>query len=141
VALIEEIGTYLQTCSTSLFKMGTNLFLNGWAETTVVTTVITETGGGASAQVCSTGLPAWERPSFQVVCRSTAPTGGEGAASSTGARARAEVAWRSLHLANTSLSGAVYLRVEPEQKPFLLDRDDRGRVRFAFNVSCSRVST
>jgi len=132
VGLIEEVGGFLDSESTR-FTAGTNLFLNFMPDQPGTATAIIETPGLAPAQVFGSDLPAWENARVQVVCRST---------SSTKARANANDAWFQLQeVANETLSGRSYLRISAVQSPFLMARDEQGRVVFAANFDVVRRTT
>lgn len=132
MGLLEEIGTFLDSESTR-FSLGVDLYLNYLPVEPNTAAAIFETPGGAPNYVFSGDLPAWENARVQVVCRST---------SSTRARANMQDAWFQLQeVANETLSSRSWLRISAVQSPFLLNRDERGRVAFAANFDCMRRTT
>lgn len=132
MGLIEEFGTYIDSASTR-FTAGTNLFGNALPDEPNTATSLTEYGGGAPEYVFANDLPVNENQRVQVSCRST---------SSTRARANAQAAWVAVSgIANETLSGKSWLRAKPVQSPFLLRRDEQGRVIFAFNCDVMRRTT
>lgn len=145
----DEIGYHL-TANTTGQTFGTSLFVNALPdETAGVSTVIVETASfGPQQTMGGATLPQWEHARVQVITRSTQPLGGSGIANPTAARTRAQKTWECLTkivnqtVGATSVGSRYYLRVEPLQSPFLLDRDNRGRTLFAANYECWRkVST
>lgn len=129
---IEELGSFLDTNSTR-FTAGTNLWYHAMADEPGTATALYETGGLPPVQRYGNDLPAFERAAFQVVCRSTSPTI---------ARGNAHAAWVIVQkVANESLSSKTWLRAEPMQSPFLLERDAQGRYTFAFNLIGFRATT
>ena len=132
MGLVEELGTYLDTASTR-YTIGTNLFLNALPDEPATATSITEYGGGPPDYVFANDLPVNENQRVQMACRST---------SSTKARANANAGWVAVSgIANESLSSHSWLRAVPVQSPFLLRRDEQGRVIFAFNFDAVRRTT
>ena len=130
MGLIEELATYLDSGSTK-YALGTNLFMNDLPDIPATATAIFETGGVPPSRTFAPSTrAAWENQRVQVYCRST---------SSVTARANMETAWALLDaVVNTTLSGTTYLRVEAIQSPFLLNRDQAGRVAYAANFDCAR---
>jgi len=132
MGLVEELGTELAGASTA-FTVGTSLFLNQMPEEPNRVSAIVETGGTAPSYVMGKALPAYENATVQITCRST---------SSAQARADAGRAWFAVSaIVNQDLSSVAWLRAVPLQSPFLLRRDEQGRVIFVFNASCTRRTT
>ena len=132
MGLIEELGTYVATASTR-FTLGTNAFLNNLPDEPATASSFVEYGGGPPYFTLGGSLPKYERQRVQVACRST---------SSVTARANVGAAWVAVSaIANTTLSSHGWLRAEPVQSPFLMRRDEQGRVLYAFNCDCVRRTT
>ena len=132
MASVDELAAFLDTQSTR-FTSGTNLFVNWMPPDPDTCSALYETGGLAPQQVFSRDLPAYERPSFQLLCRASA---------SSSARANIHAAWIiAQKVANESLSSKTWLRVEPLQSPFYLRRDEQGRYEYAANFSAMRATT
>ena len=130
--LIKELGTFLAAQSTR-FVLGTNCFLNALPSEPDTAASLTEYGGGAPDYTFANDLPAWENARVALTTRST---------SSAGARANINAGWTALQrVANESLSGTPWLRVSAVQDPFLLRRDEQGRVVFQVNFDCQRRTT
>ncbi len=132
MGLIEELGTFVDTASTR-FTLGTNAFLNHLPDEPNTATSLVEYGGGEPDYVFANDLPVNENQRVQIACRST---------SSATARANVNAAWVAVSgIANESLSSHSWLRAKPVQSPFLMRRDEQGRVIFAFNCDCARRTT
>lgn len=129
---VEELGTFLAAQSTR-FVLGTRTFLNALPDEPNRASSVTEYGGGAADDVFGNDLPINENSRVAITCRST---------SSTQARTDAKTAWVAIHkIANESLSGTSWLRAKAVQSPFLLRRDEGGRVLYQFNATCVRRTT
>ena len=126
--VLDEIGAYL--AANGIGTVGTDLFLGFLPDTPDAAVAIYETGGMEPyrAMRSSAGQPVAERPSIQVVCRNVAYE-------YQTARTTADSAWKLLEgLGDTTLAGVRYLWAAAVQSPFLMGRDDSGRVLIAFNV-------
>lgn len=139
MGMIEEIGTYL-AASTAIGALGTDLFLNVLPESTRVVVGVLEAPGGQPQYVLAGSKAAYNTASIDVLARST--VGPSGVANPTAARQRIQHVWNRLSaVANQTLSGSTYLRIEPDNEPYLLDRDERGRVVFGCSFSVYRRGT
>ena len=132
MGLVEELGTYLDSASTR-FTIGTNLFLNAIPDEPNTASAVVEYGGAAPDYVFGRDLPVNENARVAITSRST---------SSTKARADAHAAWVAMQaIENESLSGTSWLRASAVQSPFLLYRDEQGRVVYQCNYQCVRRTT
>jgi hypothetical protein len=132
VASVDEFAAFLDSSSTR-FTVGTNLWVNWMPDEPDTAATIYETGGLAPVQRFGNDLPAFERPGFQMICR---------AAASSSARANIHAAWTlAQQVANEELSSKTWLRIEPLQSPFFLERDPRGRYVYAVNFVGMRATT
>lgn len=137
--MIEEIGTYLAG-STAIGALGTDVFLNALPESTRVVVGVLEAPGQPPEFVLGSTPPAYSRASIDVLVRST--VGPSGYSIPTNARARIQRVWNRLSaVTNTSLSGSTYLRIEPTSEPYLVDRDEKGRVVFGCSFTVLRRGT
>jgi len=86
-----------------------------------------ETGGYLPIRTHnSTSVPAYQRPSFQIICR---------AATYPAARLMCQNAYDALAgVKNVVLSGTWYLEISPIQELMDLGLDETGRARVAFNI-------
>jgi hypothetical protein len=143
LAFGDDLAAHIDSNSTA-FTAGTNLFLNVIRETTsnVRACFVIETPGEAAVEKMSGGLPAMTRPSADVLVRSTKAIGGEGIASSTGTRSVAQDLWELLvQISNTSVNGKTYQRITAAHDPYMMGRDQQGRVLFGFRVDALRAAT
>ncbi len=132
MGLVEELGTFVAAASTR-FAVGTSLFLNMLPDEPHRASAITETGGSAPAYVFGNDLPSYENARVAITTRST---------SSVTARADAHAAWVAVQkISNEDLSSVGWLRCSAVQSPFLLRRDEQGRVLFQANYDCTRRTT
>src|SRR3990167_3035417 len=132
MGLVEEMGTFLAAQSTR-FVLGTRTFLNALPDEPNRASSVTEYGGAAADDVFANDLPVNENARVAITCRST---------SSTQARADARAGWLAVHkINNEALSGVSWLRAKAVQSPFLLRRDEQGRILYQFNCDCTRRTT
>lgn len=133
---ILDVLDYIDAGSTSLSK-GTNLFANVLPdEVRTLAQGVFEQPGTLPERVYGGG-DAWVRPMVRVITRSTMPVDGAAAPDPAAARNAAWATYRRLRgVANTALStaSARVATVEPDQAPYLLDTDEEGRQRFAFDA-------
>ena len=138
-----DLAAYIDTNST--FTAGTDLFLNTIRETTSNrrAVFVIETQGEPAIERMGAGtLPAMTRPSADVLVRSTKAIGGDGLASSTGSRSVAQDLWELLvGISNASVNGKTYQRITAAHDPYLMGRDQQGRVLFGFRVDAMRTAT
>ena len=95
---------------------------------------IIRTGGlGAEGTHNSTDVPAYERPTAQLVVR---------ALDYKAAEALADVIYALFYgIGNQKINGTWWRELNPRSEPFDLPPDEKGRPRFAFNLDCvKRVS-
>lgn len=138
----DDLVAHIDTNST--FTAGTDLFLNTILETTSNrrAVFVMEVPGEAAVEKMGGVLPAMTRPAADILVRSTKAIGGNGLASSTGTRSVAQDLWELLiGITNTSVNGKTYQRISPASDPFLMGRDDLGRVLFGFRVDGLRAAT
>jgi len=130
--LLDEVASYLDT--EGLGTVGTDIFKGLLPDTPDACVALIETGGQASENVLSSavGAPAWEAPSFQVICRA-------GRRDYSTARTKANDVFKKLDgLVNTTLSSVRYLSIFAIQAPFALPRDDQERPLLAFNCAVKK---
>lgn len=125
MALLDDIGTYLQTEVGSL-TLGTNLFLGRLPDDPDTCVSVYEYGGDAPVNTMgSDAMPPVEQPRIQLLTR---------AAGYSSARTLALSCWTAIEsVLNESLSGTRYHRITANQSPFPLERDSQDRVLFAQN--------
>lgn len=113
---------------------GTDLFTSTRAEILVISGVATlhllETGGTAPENTQNaTGQPAFIQPSAQITAR---------ADTKSLAEAKAWDAYRvCFRVRNRRINGNWYRSIKPLQQPTDLGVDDRGQIKYGFNVLAS----
>jgi len=129
----EEIATYLAADSNVLLDAaqlvkGTTIF-NAKVDTPDAMVAIISTGGRpARKHFSETKGTTWRFPTAQILCRGVA-------GDSATPEALAELVYESLGKIDAStLSGTFYGPTALMQDPFVLERDERDRVIWAFNV-------
>lgn len=114
--------------------LGTDLFKGLLPDTPDACVALIETGGQASEHALGSavGAPAWEAPSFQVICRA-------GRRDYSTARIKANDVFKKLDgLVNTTLSSVRYFSIFAIQAPFSLPRDDQERPLLVFNCAVKK---
>jgi hypothetical protein len=126
--ILDEIGSFL--AAEGVATVGTTLFKSLLPDSPDTAMALFETGG-LSGQYVLGGLPVdTERPGLQILCRAN---------DYSTARQHAENAYRALDSVNDqALSGVHYHWIQPQQPPFSLGQDERGRLLVAFNVIASK---
>ena len=131
MALLEDLGGYLDTQLASV-TLGTNLFYSLMPETVSNCVTLYENAGAPPVFTQGTqNLPVLERPQLQFLLRNSSYSAG---------RALAEDIYRTLtSIANQTINGHLYLRVEALQVPSVLNRDSNNRVIFTCNFDVVRA--
>lgn len=126
MALLDDIGTYV-AANTSLV-LGTSLFLSLMPdESDNLVGLYENTGIIPVSTLGSSGLPKIERPELQFIVRNTSYATG---------RALSNTLWELLtSVANQTLSGTFYHRIEATSSPFVFERDISRRVLFSCNFN------
>jgi hypothetical protein len=125
--ILDDITDYLS--SGGVGTVGTNLFKGFLPESPDAATVVYETGGSAPVHAMNplAGQAVVELPSVQVVCRDVAYEYAT-------ARATAHSVFKLLSgLPTRSINGTAYKWGAARQSPFLMGRDEAGRVLIACN--------
>ena len=132
MTMLNDIGTKLAaaTISTQDLTLGTNLFLGRLPESPDTCVAIYQYAGLRPIDQLGTAAPNLEQPSLQVRCRAT---------SYATAEALANDIWGVLVvILNQTLTSTRYLRVEPQQSPFPLERDTQDRIIFVANYNVTK---
>jgi len=131
MALLDDISIIL--AGSGLGTFGTDLFCSQLPPTPDTVVALFETGGLSPLYTHSGTLPAYERPTFQVVVRD---------ASYVAARAKIESIWKTLAaIANTAISGTFYLMIRPRQSPFDMGQDKNERAQLVVNFDVIKAVT
>lgn len=137
----EDLVSYLDSNSTRI-TVATSLFKNAIVDTTGRAVFVIETRGQRAAEKFSGSLPAFTRPSADILVRSTKASGGSGIAASTGTRSLAQDMWEILvGVKNSTINSKYYLRLEPQTDPYFMGHDPEGRALFGFTVDAMRAAT
>jgi hypothetical protein len=116
------------------------VFLNALPESTRVVVGVIEAAGDVPEYAFGSVPPVHSRASIDVLVRST--VGPAGFSVPTNARVKIQRVWNRLsEVTNASLSGSTYLRIEPDSEPYLIERDDKGRVVFGCSFTVLRRGT
>lgn len=132
--LLDELGAYLQTAGIgtlgqSLFKGMLPLDTPGTTHE-AITAILEVPGSGPTYAHDGT---KYEQPHVQIICR------GSSYAYAL-ARQKSQAAWDALdNLANQTLNGVFYLRIQALQSPFYLRIDEHNRPHIVFTVRCQRA--
>jgi len=131
VGLLEDIGAYVDA-NTSL-TLGSTLYLSMLPETPDdVVAIIEDSGMSPLFTHGASNLPKLERPGIQVIIRNRSYATG---------RSLANDIWRLLaQVANQTINGNLYQRIEPVASPAVYDRD-RTYVWFSTNFYVIRAVT
>lgn len=131
MSVLEDLGGYLDS-QTATLTLGTNLFYSLMPETVDnVVALYENTGAPPNFTMGSTNLPQMERPQLQALVRNNTYSAG---------RTVAETVYRILTaIANQTINGNQYLRVEALGMPTLLERDASKRVIFTLNFDIVRL--
>ena len=131
MSVLEDLGGYLDTQVATL-TLGTNLFYSLMPETVSNVVALYENSGAPpNFTMGSDNLPTMERPQLQALVRNTSYSDG---------RTIAESVYRTLTaIANQTINGNQYLRVEAVSMPSLLERDVSKRVVFTLNFDVVRL--
>lgn len=132
MTMLNDVGTKLAaaTIPTQDLTLGTNLFLGRLPESPDTCVAIYQFAGLGPMDQLGTAAPNLEVPSLQVRCRAT---------SYATAEALANDIWGVLVvILNETLTSTRYLRIEPQQSPFPLERDTQDRVIFIANYNVTK---
>jgi len=92
---------------------------------------VARTGGGGDVGTHNRSRDgvSYETPSAQLVFR---------APDYVDAEESAEAAYAALNFVDQFVNGTWWRKCQPQQEPFELPADEKGRVRFAFNIGCEK---
>lgn len=123
--LLDEVGAYI-IANTTAFS-STNVYYHAYPANAPNALAVLRESGGAPPTYDFNGV-TFERPSFQVVCRST---------SYVTARNNANTIYSLLSaVENSTLSGTYYNRITPNQSPFDVGEEADARAL----VSCNYLA-
>jgi Bacteriophage minor capsid protein len=95
----------------------------------VASLTISPTGGSQPERTHNEGdLPAYVKPSAQIVARAQQPSAAE---------ALAQAAWNALFkVRDRKVNGVWWRQTTMNQEPFPIEADEQGLARYVFNFSC-----
>jgi hypothetical protein len=124
--LLDEVATYI-AANVAGHTLGTNFFKGLLPDTPDLATAIYEYGGGPGNLGFGTPGLKDELSGLQVVTRGAA-------GDYTNPRARIEAVYKQLpRVQGTTLSGAYYRMIRPQQSPFIMEIDAANRKKFVCN--------
>ena len=132
MATLEEIATRLEAQGVIDRSPTGNLFLGILPDEPDEASAVYEYGGRSPQYTQDSTGPAWEYARVHVVSRGPKPPTPAGYKV---VRQKIREIYDSLaSVTNLTIDGVQYLAIRPIQEPFDLERDDKQRVVFAFNV-------
>jgi hypothetical protein len=115
--LIEEVGNLIANSGHG--TLGVDIFLYQMPDTPDTCIALREYGGGEPSYSHTYVDPSYEVPRFQMLARAPAIPD---------ARLLAHQVWVTLQsVRNVTLDGTFYLRLQPLQSPFMIERDNNDR--------------
>ncbi len=136
MALLDDLGAWL--AAQGVGTVGTDLYLGGWQDDPDAQVAVFEYGGpgpvDSFSDAATSPAPAVARPRVQVVARAARED--YQAARTKVAAARTAL----LKIANATVNGVYYERVEAIDEPFLLGRDEKQRPLLAANFQVWKAS-
>jgi hypothetical protein len=133
MSLLTDIGSYLNSASISTqdLTLGTNLFLGRLPESPDTCVGLIQTAGTIPTDTFGTSFPPLENQGLQTIVR---------AATYATAEALAVDVLKSLAaVENATLTSTLYLKIEAQQSPFALTRDDRERQIMSCNYLIAKA--
>tara|TARA_R110002020_G_scaffold123484_2_gene280001 strand:- start:2554 stop:2958 length:405 start_codon:yes stop_codon:yes gene_type:complete len=129
MSMLTDVGTYLAaaTISTQDLTLGTNLFLGRLPDAPDSCVGLIQTGGLAPTDTYGTSFPPLETQGLQTLVRAATYATGEALA--------VDVFKSLLSVENETLTSTLYLKIEANQSPFALERDEQERVVLSCNFN------
>ena len=129
MSLLSDVGTYLNAASISTadLTLGTNLFLGRLPDSPDTCVGLIQTGGLAPTDTYGTSYPPLETQGLQTLVRAASYATGEALA--------VDVFKSLLSVENENLTSTLYLKIEANQSPFALERDEQERVVLSCNFN------
>ena len=133
MSVLTDIGTYLNAASISTqdLTLGTNLFLGRLPETPDTCVGVIQTAGVAPTDTFGTSFPPLETQGLQTLVRATTYATAEALA--------VDVMKSLASVDNQTLTSTLYLKIEAQQSPFALERDEQERVIFSCNYMVAKA--
>ena len=133
MSVLTDIGTYLNDASISTqdLTLGTNLFLGRLPETPDNCVGVIQTAGVAPTDTFGTSFPPLETQGLQTLVRATTYATAEALA--------VELMKSLASVANQTLTSTLYLKIEAQQSPFALERDNQERLVMSCNFLVTKT--
>ena len=133
MSVLTDIGTYLNDASISTqdLTLGTNLFLGRLPETPDTCVGVIQTAGLAPTDTFGTSFPPLETQGLQTLVRATTYATAEALA--------VDVMKSLASVDNQTLTSTLYLKIEAQQSPFALERDNQERLVMSCNFLVTKT--
>ena len=133
MSVLTDIGTYLNAASISTqdLTLGTNLFLGRLPETPDTCVGIIQTAGVAPTDTFGTSFPPLETQGLQTLVRATTYATAEALA--------VDVMKSLASVDNQTLTSTLYRKIEAQQSPFALERDNQERLVMSCNFLVTKT--
>ena len=133
MSVLTDIGTYLNAASisTQALTLGTNLFLGRLPETPDTCVGVIQTAGVAPTDTFGTSFPPLEPQGLQTLVRATTYATAEALA--------VDVMKSLASVDNQTLTSTLYLKIEAQQSPFALERDNQERLVMSCNFLVTKT--
>ena len=133
MSVLTDIGTYLNAAaiSTQDLTLGTNLFLGRLPETPDTCVGVIQTAGVAPTDTFGTSFPPLETQGLQTLVRATTYATAEALA--------VDVMKSLASVDNQTLTSTLYLKIEAQQSPFALERDNQERLVMSCNFLVTKT--
>ena len=133
MSVLTDIGTYLNdpSISTQDLTLGTNLFLGRLPETPDTCVGVIQTAGVAPTDTFGTSFPPLETQGLQTLVRATTYATAEALA--------VDVMKSLASVDNQTLTSTLYLKIEAQQSPFALERDNQERLVMSCNFLVTKT--
>lgn len=133
MSLLTDIGSFLDSASISTqdLTLGTNLFLGRLPESPDTCVALVQTAGVAPTDTFGTSFPPLENQGLQTLIRATSYATAESLA--------VDVFKALAAVENATLTSTLYLKIEAQQSPFALLRDDQERQVMSCNYIIAKA--
>ena len=133
MSVLTDIGTYLNDASISTqdLTLGTNLFLGRLPETPDTCVGVIQTAGVAPTDTFGTSFPPLETQGLQTLVRATTYATAEALA--------VDIMKSLASVDNQTLTSTLYLKIEAQQSPFALERDNQERLVMSCNFLVTKT--
>ena len=133
MSLLTDIGSFLDSASISTqdLTLGTNLFLGRLPESPDTCVALVQTAGVVPIDTFGTSFPPLENQGLQTLIRATSYATAESLA--------VDVFKALAAVENATLTSTLYLKIEAQQSPFALLRDEQERQVMSCNYIIAKA--